>query len=67
MESVDVFEWARHAIADFQTNELYGHIVIEFRKGVPVIAEKKVATQLKEKWPISIKDQGANHGKVERR
>lgn len=61
----DALEWARHAITDFQTNKLHGHIVIEFRAGVPVLAEKKVATKLQEQWPSSIKSQGANHGKPE--
>jgi hypothetical protein len=63
----DTLEWVRLAIADFETNTLHGHIVIEFRSGVAVLAEKKVATKLQEQWPSSIKSQGATHGRPEYR
>jgi hypothetical protein len=45
------------AIQEFKDGRMFGHIVIEFRDGVPVLIEKKVATKLVQTYP-----NGANRG-----
>jgi hypothetical protein len=58
MNTPDAISWVTAVVKEFEDGRLFGHIIVEFRDGTPVLVEKKVATKLIQQYP-----NGANHGR----